>query len=374
MSTGHIRQRGASSWQLKFEAPPGADGKRRSRYVTVHGTRTDARRRLRELLVRVDQGVDIQPSKLTILGLVAERLALWRASGRISAKTAERSAELARNQIARIGDIQVQKLTTLSIETWHAGMQAKGLHPRTIRAAHSLLARALDEAVKHALVSRNVARLQRPPRVPHQEVEIVASEQIAPTLKKLDGDRFYTPVVVALYTGLRRGEQLALSWADVDFEARKLRVARALEETRAGIAVRVPKTKAGTRTISLPQVVVDALRAHRKQQLERHLMLGLGKPADDALVFPAPDFGYQSPRSFTTTWSRVVARLGLPPIHWHAWRHTHASMLIAAGVDIAAIAKRLGHASPVVTLSTYTHCFKQDDHAVADAIDALVLR
>jgi integrase len=119
-------------------------------------------------------------------------------------------------------------LDSLIIERWHVGMAADGLAPRTIRDAHSLLAQAIDEAVRHKLVLSNPARLQRPPRVPHEEVEIIPAELIAPTLQKLEGDRFYVPVIVALYCGCRRSEMLALTWADADLDRRTLRIERAL--------------------------------------------------------------------------------------------------------------------------------------------------
>jgi integrase len=372
MTAGHIRARGPGAWELKYDL--GRDpitGKRRIRYETVHGSKRDAQRRLRELLFAVDKDAHVDPSRLTVAELVAERIKLSRDNGRISAKTAERRDWLLRGQIARIGGISVQKLRTIDIERWHAGMLAEGLHPRTIRDAHSLLAQSLDGAMKDHLVNRNVARLERAPKVPHQEIEIIPAEAIAPTLAKLDGHPWHAAVIVALYSGLRRGEQLALTWADVDLNARKIRIERALEETNAGIVTKAPKTKAGRRDVSLPEVVVDALREHRRQQLEIRMALGLGKMPDDSLVFPNHDFRHQSPKNFSTNWMRLVKRLGLPRITWHAWRHTHASMLIDAKVDIATIAKRLGHASPMITLQTYTHCFKQDDRAAADAIDAL---
>jgi integrase len=372
--SGHIRARGKSgkSWELKFDV--GRDsvtGKRKIRYVSFRGTKRQAQVKLAELIAAVGRGTYVDPSRTTINQLVAERIELWRNSGRISAKTAERRHQLAKGQIGRIGSKLVQRLSTLDVEQWHAGMLADGLAPRTVRDAHSLLAQALDEAVRHRLVISNVARLQRPPRVPHQEAEIVPAEQIAPTLAKLEGHPLHAAVVVAMYTGMRRSEMLALTWADADLDRRTLCIERALEETRAGITVGPTKTRR-SRTISLPEIVVTALREHRRQQLELRIALGMGKPDGDDLIFPDHDFGYQSPRNFSTAWQRTVKRLGLPPIRWHAWRHTHASMLIDAKVDIATIAKRLGHSSPATTLSTYAHCFKIGDQAVADAIDALV--
>jgi integrase len=276
-----------------------------------------------------------------------------------------------RYQIGRIGEIQLQKLTSAMVEQWHAEMVAAGLAIQAIRSAHNLLVRCLDEAVRHAITSRNAARLQRPPRALRQEVEIVTQEQIADVLARLAGDPFHVPVVVALYCGLRRSEMLALTWADVDFDRRTLRIERALQETRAGITVGPTKSRRA-RTISLPEVATTTLREYRRQQLELCLQLGVGRLPDDVPIFPElPGFGFQSPRHFTIRWIRTRKRLGLPPIRWHAWRHTAVSLLIAAGLDIATIAKRMGHASPATTLAVYSHCFKQDDRAAADAIDRL---
>jgi integrase len=100
------------------------------------------------------------------------------------------------------------------------------------------------------------------------------------------------------------------------------------------------------------------------------MALGLGKPADDALVFPAPDGAYQSPRAFSTRWRYTVERLKLPAVTWHSLRHSHASMLIDAGIDVVTISKRLGHAKPDITLRVYSHLFTQSDAKAAEAINA----
>ena len=374
MSAGHIRQRGPNSWQVKYEAGPRdpQTGERQTRTETVKGTKRDAQRRLRELLGAVDTGQHVDPSRLTVAALVAERIELWRASGRNSTRTAERRRGLLNHQIRRIGHIPIQALRTSDVEAWHAGLLAGGLAPRTIRDAHRLLVQALGDAVKHGLVVKNVARLQSPPKIRHQEVEIIPADMITPMLEKLAGHIFYPLVVTALYTGLRRGEQLALTWADVDLDAKVLRVDRALDETKAGVAVKPPKTKAGRRSISLPDLVVDVLRDQKLQQMELRLFLRAGRLPTDALVFPGSEGRHRVPHTFSTTWGRVARRLGLPKVSWHALRHTHASMLIAAKVDIATIAARLGHENVATTLSTYTHLFASDDRAAADAINALV--
>jgi integrase len=367
MTTGHIRPRGPGAWELKYDIGRPVTAKRRIRYKTLRGTKKDAQRELRNLLGAIDQGIHVEPSKITLAELAHERVALWQ----VSPSTREHYISAAK-RLYPIGQILAQRLTTRDIERWHGELRDCGLAPATIRQAHRLLSRVLGEAVRHGLVSRNVAReqpLTKAKRAP--KVEIVNAEQIPDLLARLEGDPFHVPVIVALYTGLRRGEQLALRWCDVDLDGASMTIARALEETADGVTVKSTKTESGERVISLPKIVIEALSAHRRQQLELRMALGLGRPSDDALVFPSPQTGeHTSPRSFSVRWLRTVRRLNLPARHWHTLRHTHASMLIAAGVDIVTVSRRLGHASPNVTLGVYSHLFAKDDRAAAAAINA----
>jgi integrase len=149
-----------------------------------------------------------------------------------------------------------------------------------------------------------------------------------------------------------------------------IRVREALEETKKGIRIKAPKTRNGTRDVTLPDFVVEVLREHRRQQLEQRVQLGLGKLPDDALVFPGADGAPQSPRDFSTLWGLAADRVGLGAVTFHALRHTHASQLIDAKVDIVTISRRLGHASPNVTLAIYAHLFRKSDDKAAQAINA----
>ena len=192
-------------------------------------------------------------------------------------------------------------------------------------------------------------------------------------LTKLRGHAIYHKVLVALFTGLRRGELLALRWINVDLDRKIIAVREALQETSDGVAVKdTTKTKAGRRDVTLPGVVVSALRDVRRQQLEERIALGLGKMPDDAFVFPARHGRPSRPTNLSSGWAAVAKTIGLPGITWHALRHTHASMLIDAGIDVVKVSKRLGHADPSVTLRVYSHLFQRRDDKSADAIDAAV--
>jgi integrase len=312
MSAGNITRRGAHSWRLKFEGGERdpLTGKRQTRFVTVRGTKSQAQAKLRELLTEIDKGSFVEPSKLTIAEHVRARVTQWEAASVISAKTAERYRELVENQIVpHIGDKTLQKLKPADIENWHTALRTNGrkdgkggVSARTIGHAHRVLSKALRQAARHDLVAKNVAAEEGAPKVDADEVVILTDDQIAELLTKLAGRAIYSRVIVALFTGARRGELLALRWSNTDLETKVIQIREALEETKAnGIRFKRAKTKNGRRDITLPDIVVDALREHRRQQLELRMALGLGKLADDALVFPALDLGPQSPRAFLAT-------------------------------------------------------------------------
>ena len=215
-----------------------------------------------------------------------------------------------------------------------------------------------------------MASLIRPPKVESVEIAILTAEQMADVLDKLQGHALYSIVALALGTGMRRGELLALRWADVDLNGASLRVNQSLEETAAGPRFKTPKTRHGHRTISLPPSAVEALQDHRRQQLETRLALGLGRPGADALVFSRPDGSPMSPDNLSRDWRRLTATRGLPRVMFHALRHSHASALIAGGLDVLTVSRRLGHGSPVVTLTIYAHLFDKTDTKAATMIEA----
>jgi integrase len=223
--------------------------------------------------------------------------------------------------------------------------------------------------MRHDLVVRNVATIERAPKVNADEMRILSPEQVAELPARLDGHPLAAPALVALFTGMRRGEILALRWGNVDLDGKIIRVRESLEETRAGLRFKGPKSKAGVRDITLPTVVIETLQAHRKRLLERRLMLGQGKLADTDLVFPAWDGSPQRPNSLGSLWYDLAKELKLG-VSFHGLRHTHASQLIDAGVDVVTIARRLGHSSPAITLQVYAHLFRKDDGKAAAAIDA----
>jgi len=199
------------------------------------------------------------------------------------------------------------------------------------------------------------------PRVQLEEVEILSPTEMIAVLANLEHHPLYPIVALALGTGMRRGELLGLQWGDVDLDGATARVERSLEETSTGVRYKSPKTKSGRRVISLPPSAVEALRAHRRQQLELRVALGHGRVETETPVFCTAGERPLSPNNLSRDWHRVVVARGLPKVMFHVLRHSHASALIASGMDVVSVSKRLGHGSPAITLTVYAHLFQKAD-------------
>jgi integrase len=365
MSEGNVTRRGKRSWRLKFELPRAADGERRTGYLTVKGSRQDAEKELRRRLTAIDKGVAVEPRSLTVRDYLKQWLAQV-AVRTCGAKARHRYGQLIAIQITpRLGEIELQKLKPAHVDTWLQALDGK-VSARTIRHAFSVLRVALNHAVAVELVERNVCTVVKPPRQARQEVEILAADEIGEVLARLAGYWLHPIAVLAFGTGARRGELCGLRWSD--WQSGSLRIERAIEQVGRTVTIKAPKTKAGIRTVTLPAYCIEVLRAHRKAQLEQCLALGFGKLPDDAAIFVNPLTGKAlQPDAISCAWTK--RKLG---VSFHSLRHSHASALISAGLDAVNVSKRLGHASPAVTLSIYSHLFKNRDSEAAKAIDAVL--
>jgi len=372
--TGHVRRRGARSWELKFDVGVDANGNRKIRYASFKGTKRDAQIELAKLIAAAAAGTLPDPSKTT----VGEYLLKWIDGHRgLSGKTAERYRQLIVSQIIpHLGAIVLQKLKPAQIADWHdklaagGGKEGQPLSNRTVGHAHRVLHKALAHAAAIELVSRNVASVVKPPKVEETEVESLKADEIDTVLAALKDHWLETISVLAISTGARRGEILALTWTHVDLDAGTIKIERSLEQTKAGLRFKAPKTAKGKRTVSLPPIAVDALRSHRRRQLELRLALGHGKPEPGALVFCDHNGDPIPPNNLSRDWRRFVLTRKLPPISFHGLRHSHVSALIAGGVDVLTVSRRIGHPSPVVTMKVYAHLFSETDKTAAKAIEA----
>lgn len=257
--------------------------------------------------------------------------------------------------------------------------QPAGLAAATVLYCHRILSLALSTAVRQRLLPRNPCADATPPRVPRAEstsagkkkIRALDRDHLHKLLPGFKGSALFPIVAVAAATGACRGEILGMTWSAIDFEAKELRILQSLEDTAAhGLRLKEPKTESSRRTIGIDAGPAALLRSERRRQAEEALKFGLRLPAD-ALMFPRRPYEptlSREPRHVTKTFSDRAAKRGFSGLRFHDLRHTHATLLLQAGVPINAVAQRLGHASSVVTLEVYGHVLKQaEDRAVSVA-------
>ena len=372
---GHIRRRGARSWELKFDVGVDAKGNRKTRYSSFKGTKRDAEIELARLVAQNASGEGIDPSKVTVLEFLERWERDW-ATTNVGLKTLERYRGLLKLYVKpRIGAMRLQKLRAVHLNELYTallrsgGQDGRPLSPRSVGHVHRVLHRALGHAATWALVQQNVASLVSPPPVPDGEIIILTEEQIGATLHYLQGRTLRPIVSFLLGTGARRGEALALRWSDIDFQKNVVRIERSLEQTKGSLRIKSPKTKHGRRSISISPWLAAELKSHRARQDERRLALGLGRAPDDMTVFARWNGELRSPSRLSQSFADVMDVLEID-CTLHGLRHTHVSQLIASGLDVLTISRRIGHASPSITLNVYSHMFSNTDARAAEIMEA----
>lgn len=357
---GSIQKRSKGSWRLVFDLERDRTGKRRQKVITYRGTKKDADAELSRLLADIENGGFVDPGNIT----VAEYLERWLGHVKIktSAKTRERYGEIVRLALVpHLGTIKLAKLRPMDIQGFYAHalkfghkQREGGLSARTVLHYHRILSQALKQAVKWQLLTRNPADAVEPPRPERKEMIVLDEDQTATLLEGAQDTTLYIPSLLAVTTGLRRGEILALRWRDVDFDRGTLAVTQSLEETKDGLRFKQPKTKRSRRVVTLPSITIDALRRHRIEQAQLRLQLGLGRD-DNGLVCSRYDGQPRSPRAFTKEFTRLVAKLDIPRTTFHGLRHSHATQLLRAGIHPKIAQERLGHSTIATTMDLYSH-------------------
>jgi integrase len=366
---GSLVERSPGHWAIILDSRD-TQGKRKRVWHSFAGTKREAQVRCAQLVTEAQGGGVVDPSKITLTEFLDRFERDWVAV-HVSAHSAGRYRGALGHVRRHLGDAPLQKLRPADIAALYAALSRAGLAARTIRLVHCVLHRALAQAKTWGVIRDNVVEVIKPPRAPDRETAMLQPDQARELIERLRGHRLYVLASLALATGMRRNEMLALRWQDVDLDAGHLRIETALEQTRAhGIRIKAPKTRKGRRTISLPVATVAALRAHWREQQEQRLALGMGRAPADSPVLATFDGKSQSPNAITKAWPVAMAAIGMSGVTLHSLRHTHASMLIASGMDILTVSRRLGHSSPTITLGIYGHLVHGTDDRAAQIMDA----
>ena len=362
---GHIAKKGKRYYAVVYEGVDPTTGKERHRWHAGGPRRSDAEKLLTELVKRAHDGHTTPTERVAFGEYLTEKwLPIQRAQLRPSTFDSYRR-NIENHVLPALGRVPLHKLTPEDLDTFYARLLTEGklngdgggLSPKTVRYIHLTIHKALKDALRKGSVVRNVAEAADPPKLSSQkrdEIKAWTAEQLRSFLDSIRDDRLYPALHLASHTGMRRGEILGLRWSDVDLDSALVSVRQALISVAYEMQISDVKTSYGRRVIDLDAGTVAVLRRWRKDQAEERLASG-GSYKDTGLVFGRADGNWLHPDLFSQTFDRAVARSGLPAVTLHDLRHTHATLLLKAGVPVKVVSERLGHSNPGFTMSVYQH-------------------
>jgi integrase len=334
--------------------------------VTANATRTTKRAAQAaarsRLATKLEEAAALEPHTLTVKAYLVRWIAHLKTQGR-SGKSVARYESICDALPKTLSRRLLADLRPLHLQHW---LDDTDKAPATVRKHYAVIHAALAQAVTWRLLESNPMGAVKRPRLERSDTTALNEQQTADLLTALQGTRFWAPALLAATTGMRRGELLALRWRDVDLEAAELRVTRSADEV-PGKAVAFKRTKTGKgRSVALMAATVTCLKAHHKQQAAEKLAAKVWH--DRGLVFPNRHGDPWRPSTFSVLWGRQAA-VATAGVRFHDLRHTHATLLLRAGVPVDAVSKRLGHATPVVTMQVYAHVLEDADAAAVARLE-----
>ena len=375
---GRVFRRRGKKWSFAVDVGiDPATGRRRQQTKGGFDTRKEAEQALREMLSSVERGTFVARSTMTVGDYLADWLVTVKP--RLRETTWYSYSVAVKRLVGQIGAVPLQALAPLQIEKVYVkllesgGQHGQALAPKTVRNCHIVLHRALSDAERLGIVSRNVAHAAKAPVARRKEMTTWSAEELGRFLEFVSEDRLYAAYVLLATTGMRRGEVLGLRWSDVDLDGRRLSVAQTLTTINDQVFLGPTKTLRSRRRIALDKATVAALRAHRSRQLKERLAVGFGRGERQDLVFAEVDGTTLHPDRFTAAFKRHVRDSGLPELRGpHGLRHTWATLALQAGVHPKVVSDRLGHATIAVTIDTYSHVAPSLDAGAADTVAAQI--
>lgn len=392
-------------WRIRFYLGRDQDG-RKQVLTETYDKKKDADDREAELKLQRRGGLLVRPSREPLATYVSRWISNVKV-GRVSDRTialyrqnVRRFLEEPRDGCPELGGLPLRQLRPEDLEELYGHLRREeNLGPRTIQILHGILRAALRHAVRTGSLARNPAELVKPPRrpasgEPRDVMRAMTREEAGRFLEAAEGDRLYALWCVLLFGGLRPGEALGLLWKDVDLEAGRLHVRRALVRPRGGgWALKQPKTPGSRRVVVLPEIAAEALRAWRPSQKRERLTAGGEWEDGPAFVF-TNEFGKPLRRGNLSRrrYRRILERAGLgtweerarkgkrgpkprprfrPDFRLYDLRHTCATLLLLAGENPKVVSERLGHSTVALTLDTYSHVLPSMQERAAERLDAL---
>ena len=354
--SGTIRKRVDGRWEGKYTLGYEPKTGKLIRKSVYGKTQKEVRLALSKIVSEMDSGTYAEPSKMK----VSQWLDEWLASYTMNSKPATRSAyeEHIRVHIKpSLGDIPLKQLSTRDIQQLYTNLlKERELSPKTVRNIHGVLHRTLEQAKLLGYIRVNPADAAVTPRVEKKQVETLDAEDIGKFLAAIRGTKYEYPLFVAVFTGLRQGELLGLTWDCVDFEHGMLLINKQHNRVKGDTEFRFASLKNDkARVLTVADEVIDVLKLQKQRQESWAAALGNGWENPDNLVFTTEFGRYINNKILYQNFKRIAKNLGKPGLRFHDLRHTYAVNSLRAGDDIKTVQENLGHATASFTLSTYAH-------------------
>ena len=350
-----LKSRKTTTWEVRVDVPPGADGMRRMKSVSVRGTKRDADMKLRTLLSSLDKGLSPGGSKVT----TSQYLDWWLqtyAIPNVRPRTSERYGSDVRLHISPvIGGIRLDHLRAADAQMVLSKMLKAGSAPKSVRHCYRVMRLALKHAVEKGILQVNVTDAVKPPRLESTELEVPSLEEVQHILELADSTPYGSVLRFTVSTGCRRGEALALEWRHLDLENGSASIVQSLQRIgRTGLQLVPPKSAKSRRSVALDEHTVEMLISHRWGQILTMAQLGSAYE-DNGLVFPGPMGKALDPATLTRNFKKLARCAGKSHVRLHDLRHFHASLLLKEGVHLKVVQERLGHSSIAITADIYSH-------------------
>lgn len=358
----HIYKTPAGTWAYRVDIGMNpATGRRRQKSKAGFSRKKDAEAAARELLTEVQRQSYVEESSLTFSQFSRE----WLERYRVTVKESTYKARVpdVKALTGEMGAVPIQKIN-LRLYQNVINKLYKRYAMSTLRLVHNTAQMIFKDARRYEVIAKDPTEFAVLPKAPDVIAEKLPAfldrEQLTEFLDacKQRPEQDYTMFLLLAYTGLRIGEAMALCWEDVDFNNSTLRVNKTLFRTGKEFKLTTPKTRRSKRVIDLPAVVIKTLKAHRREQAEQRLAAGRYWHKPENFIFTTPTTpGAPTNITFWRKHIEAVLKLcpGLPKIHPHSFRHTHASLLAEAGIPLEEIVDRLGHSTDGITRRIYLH-------------------